>query len=118
MLLITSTAFLAVHCAGKPTDSSDRFLVEPSRATDSINGATAASRFPFSRGLGQRCPAIQQKAQDDIADASSEFRSSPASSVSLCEDKVPVRQSAIAAALDYCRTLARRGTDRRRLYDA
>ena len=90
------------------TDSSDRISVELSRATDSITARFAASRFPLPSGaLASAILQLQQKAQDDIADASRKLVIASIEQLRFVVDKVlSLRQSAMAAALDYCRTLA------------
>ena len=90
------------------TDSSDRISVELSRATDSITARFAASRFPLPSGaLASAVLQLQQKAQDDIADASRKLVIASIEQLRFVVDKVlSLRQSAMAAALDYCRTLA------------
>jgi len=90
------------------TDSSDRISVELSRATDSITARFAASRFPLPSGaLASAVLQLQQKAQDDIADASRKLVIASIEQLRFVVDKVlGLRQSAMAAALDYCKTLA------------
>lgn len=90
------------------TDSSDRISVELSRATDSITARFAASRFPLPSGaLASAVLQLQQKAQDDIAGASRSLVVASIEQLRFVVDKVlGLRQSAMAAALDYCKTLA------------
>ena len=90
------------------TDSSDRISVELSRATDSITARFAASRFPLPSGaLASAVLQLQQKAQDDIAGASRSLVIASIEQLRFVVDKVlGLRQSAMAAALDYCKTLA------------
>ncbi len=90
------------------TDSSDRISVELSRATDSITARFAASRLPLPSGaLASAVLQLQQKAQDDIAGASRSLVIASIEQLRFVVDKVlGLRQSAMAAALDYCKTLA------------
>ena len=88
------------------TDSSDRISVELSRATDSITARFRGVQIPASfRGLlASAVLQLQQKAQDDIAGASRELVIASIEQLRFVVDKVlGLRQSAMAAALDYCK---------------
>ena len=84
------------------------FLLRLSRATDSITARFAASGFRFLQGaLASAVLQLQQKAQDDIARRLKKLVIASIEQLRFVVDKVlSLRQSAMAAALDYCGTLA------------
>ena len=89
------------------TDSSDRISVGCLALRTRSRRDLRRPGFRFLQGPWPARPAAQQKAQDDIADASRKLVIASIEQLRFVVDKVlSLRQSAMAAALDYCRTLA------------
>jgi hypothetical protein len=90
------------------TDDTDRITVDLSRASDSLTARFAASRFPLPAGvLASGILQLQQSAQDKVAESSRKLIVASVEQLRFVVEKIlSLRQIAMSAAVDYCKTLA------------
>ena len=89
------------------TDETDKITIEASRATDSVVSGFAARGFPLPPGMAASAAvAIQQTAQDKKAEAGRKLTAISIDMMKFAVEKaLGLRQMAMGAAIEYCKTL-------------
>lgn len=90
------------------SDDQTRILTDASRASDAVMATFAGRRFPLPPGAAAAAVVeIQAKAQDEIAESSRKITIAGIERLQFSVDKLlTLRQSAMAAALDYIKAMA------------
>lgn len=106
--LASPTGLPAAVAAQMLTDDKDRITADANRAADALMAKFAGARFPMPPGaLASAVLQVQQTAQSEVAASSRKITLASIENLRYAATQLlSLRQTAMAAALDYARTLA------------